>query len=65
MEIKLTAHPGENDMNWLSRVAQTVGGSRSFLVSQTRESAEGKGRACCNLPWLIEWLEQECAHPKR
>ncbi|MDD4268339.1 MAG: hypothetical protein PHO07_11620 [Pirellulales bacterium] len=63
--IQLTSHPGENDMNRLSRVAQTVGASRSFLVSQTRESAEGKGRAWCNLPWLIEWPEQEFAHPKR
>lgn len=65
VEIKLTAHPGDNDMNRLNRVAQMVGASRSFLISQTRESAEGDGRASCNLPWLIERLEREFAHPKR
>ncbi len=64
VEIKLTAHPGENDMNRLSRVSQMVGASRSFLVSQTRESVEGEGRVSCNLPWLIEWLEREFSPPK-
>jgi predicted AAA+ superfamily ATPase len=58
-EVKLTTNPGPRDLERLDRVADLVGANKRVLVSRIGEPTEGKNRLSCNLPWLIERLEQE------
>lgn len=59
VEVKLTANPSPQDMERLNRTADMVGANRRFLVSQVCTITEGKNRASCNLPWLLERLEEQ------
>ena len=61
VEVKLTANPSLQDMERLNRTADMVGANRRFLVAQVRTSVEGKSQASCNLPWLLERLEEQFA----
>jgi predicted AAA+ superfamily ATPase len=54
IEVKLTTSPGPADMNRLDKVADMIGVSQRFLVSQTRRSTGDAKRASCNLPGLIK-----------
>jgi len=56
IEIKLTASPTPSDMKSLDRVAELIGASRRYLVSQTATPAGDERRASCNLEWLVERL---------
>ncbi len=56
IEVKLTASPSPSDLNHLDKVADMIGASRRFLVSQTKRSAGNDKRASCNLPGLLKRL---------
>jgi len=56
LEVKLTASPGPAAMARLDQVADMIGASRRFLVSQTGRSTGDEVRASCNLPGLIQRL---------
>jgi predicted AAA+ superfamily ATPase len=56
IEVKLTTSPSPADMNRLGKVADMIGVSRRFLVSQTRRSTGDDVRASCNLPGLLKRL---------
>lgn len=59
IEIKLTASPSTQDMERLNRTADMVGANRRFLVSHVRTTTEGKNHASCNLPWILDRLEEQ------
>lgn len=56
IEVKLTASPAPADMDKLNKVADLIGASRRFLVSQTTRSSGTHTRASCNLAGLLERL---------
>lgn len=56
IEIKLTASPTPADMKGLDRVAELIGASRRYLISQTVSPAGDDRRASCNLEWFLEGL---------
>ena len=56
IEVKLTTSPTPGDMRGLDRVADLIGASRRFLVSQTASPAGDGLRASCNLAWFIDRL---------
>ena len=56
IEIKLTASPTPVDMSHLDDLADLVGASRRFLISQTAEPAGSDLRASANLGWLLDRL---------
>ena len=56
VEVKLTSSPSPADMARVDKVADMIGASRRFLVSQVRRSAGDDRRASCNLAGLIERL---------
>jgi len=58
IEVKLTASPRPSDLNRLDKVADMIGATRRFLVSQTARSAGNDHRASCNLPGLLKRLRQ-------
>ena len=58
IEIKLTTSPSVADLRQLDRLADLVGASRRYLVSQTKTSAGDDRRASTNLPQLLEFLLQ-------
>jgi uncharacterized protein len=58
VEVKLTANPSSQDMERLNRAADMVGANRRLLVSQVSTITEGKNGASCNLPWLLDRLEE-------
>jgi uncharacterized protein len=58
IEVKLTASPRPSDLNRLDKVADMIGVTRRFLVSQTARSAGDDHRASCNLPGLLKRLRQ-------
>jgi predicted AAA+ superfamily ATPase len=60
IEIKLTTSPSPADMNRLDKVADMIGASRRFLVSQARRSTGDDQHASCNLPGLIDRLAAAC-----
>ena len=59
VEVKLTANPSHQDMDRLNRTADMVGANRRLLVAQVHTTVEGKNQASCNLPWLLERLEEQ------
>ncbi len=56
IEVKLTASPSPADMSRLDHVADLVGASRRYLVSQTAKPFGTELRASANLDWLLERL---------
>ncbi len=58
IEIKLTASPSPSEMKQLDSLADLVGASRRYLVTQTPEVAGDDERASGNLPWLLELFER-------
>ena len=56
IEIKLTASPGPDDMARLTRVADMINSSRSFLISQTRRSYGDERLLSCNLEAFLDKL---------
>ena len=56
LEVKLTASPGQHDMDRLDKAADMIGATRRFLVSKTKRTAGGPERASCNLSWLLDRL---------
>jgi uncharacterized protein len=61
IEIKLTTNPTPGDLQRLNHAADKVAADRRFLVSQVGEAAEGKNQVSCNLPWLLDRLEERLA----
>jgi predicted AAA+ superfamily ATPase len=57
LEVKLTASPGQHDMDRLDKAADMIGASRRFLVSKTKRTAGDEERASCNLSWLLDRLK--------
>jgi predicted AAA+ superfamily ATPase len=53
LEIKLTASPSPRDMAQVDRLAEMIGASRRYVVSQVEVSSGDVERASCNLPWLL------------
>ena len=58
IEIKLTSSPSPADLAQLNKVADMIGAARRFLVTRTSKPAGDAYRASCNLPFLIEKLQQ-------
>ena len=58
VEVKLTASPGAADMRRLTAVADHIGATRCFLVSQTREVHRGRRGLSCNLPTFLDELRR-------
>jgi hypothetical protein len=58
IEVKLTTHPGSDDVTRLESAASLIGVDRRFLVSQVATNVQGERTTSCNLPWLLERLEQ-------
>ncbi|HRP07440.1 MAG TPA: DUF4143 domain-containing protein [Gemmatimonadales bacterium] len=54
IEVKLTASPHPADLARLDALADMIGASHRFLVSQTPRSAGDERRASCNLAGLFE-----------
>jgi hypothetical protein len=44
-------------MQLLDATADLIHADKRILVSQVRQSVEGKRQVSCNLPWLLEYLE--------
>lgn len=57
VEVKLTSAPSPHDMQLLDATADLIHADKRILVSQVRQSVEGKRQVSCNLPWLLEYLE--------
>ncbi len=58
-EVKLSASPSAHDMERLTPLAEMVGATRCFLVSQVRQPVETEHRVSCNLPWLLGHIEEQ------
>ena len=56
IEVKLTTSPRVQDLQGLERIADLVGASRRYLVSQTEAPAGDDRCASTNLPELLERL---------
>jgi len=56
IEVKLTASPTQTDMKGLDQLADLIGASRRYLISQTVSPAGDEQRASCNLEWFLERL---------
>jgi predicted AAA+ superfamily ATPase len=58
VEVKLTASPAPQDMARLDAVADLIGATRRFLITQTPRSSGDDRRASCNLPNFLDRLQQ-------
>lgn len=58
VEVKLTSNPSLQDFDSLNHAADLVGADMRVLVSQTPQSAAGKGQISCSLPELLKILVQ-------
>ncbi len=58
VEIKLTASPTSADMRKLDRMAELVGATHRFLISQTASPAGDTRRASCSLDWFLDRLNE-------
>jgi predicted AAA+ superfamily ATPase len=58
LEAKLTASPSPADMRRLDRVADLVGGSRRWLITQSESVIGDERRAVANLGWAVERLRE-------
>ncbi len=56
LEIKLTTHPGPDDLARLDANADLVGADRRFLVSQHNAFMENGPRILCNLEGLVGYI---------
>jgi len=50
--------PTAADMERLNKTAAMIGATRRFLVSKTGKVAGDDRRASCDLPWLLEFMQQ-------
>ena len=57
LEIKLTTHPGPNDMKRLNATADLIGADRRFLVCQRSEFLQSGPQVVCDLEGLIACIE--------
>lgn len=64
IEVKLTASPSPSDMNHLDAVADMIGASRRFLVSQTKRAAGGTTAALTDRSATDPYLNAD-ARPTR
>lgn len=53
VEVKLTAHPSQNDMARLAKTADMVGATRRFLVTRSPEVVESGPSVACDLPAFL------------
>lgn len=58
LEAKLTASPSPADMRRLDRVADLVGASRRWLITQSETVSGDERRAVANLGWAVERLRE-------
>jgi len=58
IEVKLTSSPSPKDMTRLNKVADMIDARKRILVSQVPQSSGNGVMISCNLPWLVEHLEQ-------
>lgn len=58
VEAKLTASPSPADMRRLDRVADLVGASRRWLITQSDTVIGDEPRAVANLGWAVERLRE-------
>ncbi|RMH19822.1 MAG: ATP-binding protein [Acidobacteria bacterium] len=58
IEAKLTASPSLADLSRLDKVADLVGATRRWLITQTPRSAGDERRAAADLGWAIERLRR-------
>jgi hypothetical protein len=58
LEAKLTASPSPADMRRLDRVADLVGASRRWLITQSETVIGDERRAVANLGWAVERLRE-------
>jgi hypothetical protein len=58
LEAKLTASPSPADMRRLDRVADLVGASRRWLITQSEAVIGDERRAVANLGWAVERLRE-------
>ena len=58
VEVKLTSSPGPGDMECLNKAADLIDASKRILVSQVPQSTDSGRLVSCNLPWLLEYLEE-------
>jgi hypothetical protein len=56
--VKLISSPGPGDMARLNKAADLIDASKRILGSQVPQSAAGGRLVSCNLPWLLEHLEE-------
>ena len=61
IEVKLSSSPSPNDMARLNKVADMIEAEKRILVSQVAQSTDSPSMLSCNLPWLIEHLEEMVA----
>lgn len=59
VEIKLTSSPSPEDMARLEKVADMIGASQRFLISQTSKSSGDNRRMSCHLPDFLNQLRQQ------
>lgn len=58
IEVKLTSSPSPKDMERLNKVADMIDARKRILVSQVPQSSNNGAMISCNLPWLVENLEE-------
>ena len=58
VEVKLTSSPGPGNMERLNKAADLIDASKRILVSQVPQSTDSGRLVSCNLPWLLEHLEE-------
>ena len=56
IEVKLTTSPSPIDMKRLDRLADLLGATRRYLISQTPKPAGDEHRASADLPWLLRQI---------
>jgi len=58
IEIKLTSSPSPADMMRLDRTADLISADRRFLISQVAKPAGDNHRASCDLPWILNRIQE-------
>ena len=58
IEVKLTSSPSPQDMARLNKIADMIDAKKRILVSQVEQQSGNGVTMSCNLPWLIEYLEE-------
>jgi hypothetical protein len=58
IEAKLTASPSRADMGRLDRLADLIGATRRWLITQAATAVGDERRAAADLGWAIERLRE-------